>query len=136
MPKQYTFWFFIASKTILIKNICYGVLKFKTVDWLNKIHYLRWPGNFSAFFLENDMFLGHNFSDLLSSKGSWEPKNDRIKKIKSVLTSSEHVFFKNQSLMVIQVSWYKDFCPPSGPLCICVKWYIVIQVKIRLSLFI
>ena len=136
MPKQYTFWLFFASKTIFIKNVCYGVLKFKTIGWLNKIHYLRWPGNFLAFFLENDIFWGHNFSDLLSSNGSWEPKNDRIKKIKSVLTSSEHVFFKNQSLMVIQVSWYKDFCPPSGPLCICVKWYIVIQVKIRLSLFI
>ena len=119
MPKKYTFSFFLDSITVSMKNIWHGVLKFKAVDWLNKIYFLRWPDNFLAFFLENDIFLRHNFSDLLGSKGSWEPKNDRIKKIKSVLSLSEHVFLKNQSLKVIQVSWFRGFCPHSQTLAHC-----------------
>ena len=123
MPKKYTFSFFLDSITVSMKNIWHGVLKFKAVDWLNKIYFLRWPDNFLAFFLENDIFLRHNFSDLLGSKGSWEPKNDCIKKIKSVLSSSEHVFLKNQSLKVIQASWFWGFVHTLAHCALgCCKW--------------
>ena len=135
MPKKYTFSFFLDSITVSMKNIWHGVLKFKAVDWLNKIYFLRWPNNFLAF-LENDLFLGLNFSDLLSSKGSWEPKNYRIEKTKSVLSSSEYIFFRNQYLKVIQVSWFWGFCPPSGPLWTdLIVWLIQSHPKPKFSTF-
>ena len=117
MPKKYIFSFFLTSITDSMKNIWHGVFNFKAVAYIEQIHFLKWPNKFLTYFLENDIFLGHSFSDFLSSEESWEPKNARIKEIKSVLSSSEHVVFKNQSLMVIQVSWFWGFCPPSGPLC-------------------
>ena len=70
MPKKYIFSFFLASITVSMKNIWHGVLKFKVVANITQIYFLRWPNNFLTFFFENDIFLGHDFSDLLSSEES------------------------------------------------------------------
>ena len=53
-----------------MKNTWHGVSKFKAIAYIKQIHFLRWPNNFLTFFFENDIFLGHDFSDLLSSEES------------------------------------------------------------------
>ena len=70
MPKKYIFSFFLTSITVSMKNIWHGVFNFKAVAYIEQIHFLKWPNKFLTYFLENDIFLGHIFSDFLSSEES------------------------------------------------------------------
>ena len=70
MPKKYIFSFFLTSITDSMKNIWHGVFNFKAVAYIEQIHFLKWPNKFLTYFLENDIFLGHSFSDFFSSEES------------------------------------------------------------------